>query len=205
MDPTWIIENFIAEIKTFRVDQFLEHPKLLKMLLTHDSIDLELSPISELSQQGFGHLHMAISGGENESLKVLVDYFDLDKKTKNGWTPLHMAAFKGDREAVDILVNHGAIVNARTNDNETPRELAQQRGIEIGELRQQPFQSRKYGSAKLKVSDFNKELLMTKNKFGENVITRIMKLLKLYTGVEVKKIKDVKDVKDVNEDRPEYF
>ena len=44
------------------------------------------------------------------------------------WTPLHIAACSNKIEAVAALISHGADVNAREVDGETPLMLASYRG-----------------------------------------------------------------------------
>jgi len=40
------------------------------------------------------------------------------------WTPLHRAAVNGNIDIVKLLLEHGADVNAKTNDGETPIDCA---------------------------------------------------------------------------------
>jgi prolyl 4-hydroxylase len=62
--------------------------------------------------------HAAAAVGDVEVLKELavVDKRALHAKDKNGWQPLHEAVRGGHVDAVRILVEHGADVNAVTND-----------------------------------------------------------------------------------------
>ncbi|MDP6083034.1 MAG: ankyrin repeat domain-containing protein, partial [Verrucomicrobiota bacterium] len=49
----------------------------------------------------------------------------------DGQTPLHGAAYWGSKEIVQLLIAKGVDVNAKTNDGETPLDLAKG---EIGDL-----------------------------------------------------------------------
>ena len=50
------------------------------------------------------------------------------KRPSSGWTFLHQAAYFGHQHAVRALVGLGASLLARTNDGETPGDVAERRG-----------------------------------------------------------------------------
>jgi ankyrin repeat protein len=71
-------------------------------------------------------------------LELLLSFgADPNQRGINDYTPLHMAAAEGDLRALPILLNAGANPRLRTriDDGETPREMAERRGLrEVAEL-----------------------------------------------------------------------
>ncbi len=67
----------------------------------------------------------AVSENDAEVVKVMLDYKVNPNTTNNfGWTALHNAAFYRNIEIVKLLVKHGAKVDARNLEQETPLLLA---------------------------------------------------------------------------------
>ena len=55
----------------------------------------------------------------------------MNAKSDGDWTPLHWATLLGNKETAELFLAEGADVNAKTNDGETPLDLAKG---EIGDL-----------------------------------------------------------------------
>lgn len=74
--------------------------------------------------------HTAISVGNNDILKLLVDNVDSEHKhlishtNSKGWSPLHLAVLSNDTDAVKTLINGDADINIMDNTSKTPLELA---------------------------------------------------------------------------------
>lgn len=76
-------------------------------------------------------LHAAIAGARNlEVIRLLLArHAKTDLLDSNGHTCLHTAAFHEDnREIIELLIEHGADVNARTKDGDSPLSLAIKQG-----------------------------------------------------------------------------
>lgn len=67
--------------------------------------------------------------GDLEGLLKLIDQgVNVNATDKWDWTALHMAAYGGYDEMARVLIEEGADLDARTVDNETPKELAEIKG-----------------------------------------------------------------------------
>ncbi|KAH9574411.1 hypothetical protein CY35_01G055800 [Sphagnum magellanicum] len=70
-------------------------------------------------------LHRAAASNEVDAVKFLLEWQGAEKvelETKNtyGETPLHLAAKNGCTEAMKLLLQHGAYIEARANEAQTP-------------------------------------------------------------------------------------
>jgi hypothetical protein len=67
--------------------------------------------------------------GDLEGLLNLIDQrVNIKITDKWDWTALHMAAYGGYDEMAKVLIEEGADLDARTVDNETPKDLAEMKG-----------------------------------------------------------------------------
>jgi len=73
-------------------------------------------------------LEAADAGDLETMLKLISQKTNLQTTDKWDWTALHMAAYGGYDEMTKVLIEEGADLNARTVDDETPRDLAEIKG-----------------------------------------------------------------------------
>jgi len=73
-------------------------------------------------------LEAADAGDLETMLKLIKQKVNLQTTDKWDWTALHMAAYGGYDEMTKVLIEEGADLNARTVDDETPRDLAEIKG-----------------------------------------------------------------------------
>ncbi|PYS19968.1 MAG: hypothetical protein DMG11_30845, partial [Acidobacteria bacterium] len=77
---------------------------------------------------GVGYRDKNTTGSENdalEALKVSLETgLDLNQANTKGETALHGAASRGADTIVQFLVEHGAALNAKTNQGHTPLDIA---------------------------------------------------------------------------------
>ncbi|PIA45885.1 hypothetical protein AQUCO_01600259v1 [Aquilegia coerulea] len=76
----------------------------------------------------------ACTAAEQNSLDLLENIVryggDVTKPTSGGYTALHIAVTEGNIEIVKFLLNHGADIDKLSNDNWSPRSLAEQQSHE---------------------------------------------------------------------------
>jgi ankyrin repeat protein len=72
-------------------------------------------------------LHVASKAGRLDIMEALLSRADVNAKDAAEWTPLHVAAAAGQLRAARLLLDKGASTEARTEDGQTPIELAQTR------------------------------------------------------------------------------
>ena len=99
-----------------------EDTALLKLLLTDDSVDINLK--SALLKKAFTPLHFAAEKGSMACLRILLDHDEVDvdaKDVKGGTTPLLLAIKDKNQEATKLLVENGANLEQRAG-NKTLRE-----------------------------------------------------------------------------------
>jgi len=79
-----------------------------------------------LGKKGITALNMAVMGGWNEIVKILLESgVEVDKAGYCGTTPLYMASKKGHLEVVKWLVEDGKVeVDKARNDGWTPFKIA---------------------------------------------------------------------------------
>ena len=79
----------------------------------------------EEEEIGQFNAHIAASHGDLEYLRHIADEQDdaLHLKDINGWMPIHEGARSGHVEVLELLVEHGADIDARTNDGVGPTPL----------------------------------------------------------------------------------
>ncbi len=72
----------------------------------------------------------AASAGDLNKVKTLVEHDPalVNIRIQSGWTPLHYASRYERVNVAEYLILHGADVNARTDDNQTPLSLSVKRG-----------------------------------------------------------------------------
>ncbi len=75
-------------------------------------------------------LHAAAYAGRTEAARLLIEYgIDVDKQGPyNGYPALHDAIWKNTVETAKVIVDAGANLNLKSNDGQTPLELARQGG-----------------------------------------------------------------------------
>ena len=77
-------------------------------------------------------IHKIIESKEKNKHEVLKKMLDLGSdpniKDSNGWSALHYACQLGDYDSVEILINHGALINAYSNNKRIPLHLAAYKG-----------------------------------------------------------------------------
>ena len=70
-------------------------------------------------------LHEAVKTGNIEAVKQYLDTgTDVNAMSDIGRTPLYWAADSGYKEIIELLIAKGADVNAKTNDEETLLDMA---------------------------------------------------------------------------------
>ncbi len=103
---------------------FFGHPSVVDLLIDRGAgIDM-LS-----TNMGNTALQAATAGGQTSAVKRLVDRgADLDYATvQGGHTALHGAANAGNEDIAKLLIDSGADLSARTDDGQSPRDLAASR------------------------------------------------------------------------------
>jgi hypothetical protein len=73
-------------------------------------------------------LEVADEGDLEGMLKLIEKRVNIKTTDKWDWTALHMAAYGGYDEMARVLIEEGADLDARTVDNETPKDLAEIKG-----------------------------------------------------------------------------
>ena len=65
-----------------------------------------------------------------ENINILIENgADINYQSKyDGYTSLHWAARKGDLKIVKLLLNNGAKISSVNNENQTPKDLAKEKG-----------------------------------------------------------------------------
>jgi ankyrin repeat protein len=121
------------------INDYINNDNLIPFCLTHGCSKL-LSSILEISEKirkyfklnsfFIEHTIQNCYFQEKETLRSVIDTierkydFDVDSTNEQGLTALHFAAMYGKLYAVEILLEKEASVNARTNNKETPLNLA---------------------------------------------------------------------------------
>ncbi|KAJ1493557.1 ankyrin repeat protein, partial [Baffinella frigidus] len=77
-------------------------------------------------------LFVAAKFGRGEVLQLLLEKnADVSAQCKQGWSPLHSAADRGNDSAVKLLLDHGASVEAKSEDDgQTSLHVAARQGEE---------------------------------------------------------------------------
>ena len=94
--------------------------------------------IQQNEGENFGPLHEAVSIGDLEITKILLEKGSTvhAKAWESGWTPLHEAAANGSIEIAELLINYGTDINEKScanqelfyNNPETPLMIAARAG-----------------------------------------------------------------------------
>ncbi len=71
-------------------------------------------------------LHAAAYAGRTESAELLIEYnIDINKQGPyNGYTALHDAIWQNNIETAKVIINAGADLNIKSNNGQTPLEMA---------------------------------------------------------------------------------
>uniref|UniRef100_A0A8D8PSK7 Tyrosine-protein kinase n=1 Tax=Cacopsylla melanoneura TaxID=428564 RepID=A0A8D8PSK7_9HEMI len=81
--------------------------------------------------EGCTPLHYACQSNLPSTVRILITAGGVNvqlRNTKTGWVPLHVAASMGHKDVVLVLLSLDTPVRPRTQDNETPADLARQGG-----------------------------------------------------------------------------
>jgi ankyrin repeat protein len=97
-------------------------------------LDSGRANIKEHDGRGRTPLHYAVSYGQTNAVKLLLDK-GADADARNYWlqTPLHVAASLGSIEVVRVLVAGGADLNAQGSGGYTPLDEAEFRAARLAE------------------------------------------------------------------------
>lgn len=98
---------------------------IVDLLLSHGA------DVDARSANGLGNtpLHAALAGGHRATAERLVERrADVNAVEEGGYTPLHQAADLGDVELVRMLLARGARIEAKTDEDQTPQDLARAKG-----------------------------------------------------------------------------
>ena len=77
--------------------------------------------LDEPNEDGITLLHILAELNETKNMKCLIDKLkNIDPRDCLGQTPLHRACAKSNFKTAKILIEHGANVNAITNENDSP-------------------------------------------------------------------------------------
>ncbi len=105
---------------------FFGHHPAANLLLDHHA---DVRAFSTDTTMRNTPLHAAIAGKRNHALitRLLERGADVNAVAGAGVTPLHLAASRGDVPLIDLLLAQGA-QNTKTNDSQTPIDLATEHG-----------------------------------------------------------------------------
>jgi len=92
------------------------HVEVVKLLLEHGA-DPNLGTVAGNTPLHFAVKHCAV-------VDLLLSHGAKPNARADGWTPLHNAAFYGVRCSIELLLKHGADVDARDNEGNTPLHRA---------------------------------------------------------------------------------
>lgn len=102
----------------------------IKQLLNKEELDDLVADINAKGLDDFTALHLAISEGHNEAVKVLLSLKpDIEAATRLLKTPLHIACNRGDLTIVKSLVEAGGNINAQDGDGNTPSHILASLGL----------------------------------------------------------------------------
>jgi ankyrin repeat protein len=77
-------------------------------------------------------LHIAVSGRNSEAIVILLKHgADVTLANANGETALHIAMIHFDPAIAEILVSFGGRLDAKNGKNQTPRDIAAERGNKV--------------------------------------------------------------------------
>ena len=91
---------------------------MIKMLIEHGA------HVDEKDGDGSTPLHLAVGYNKHEIAAELLSKCDPNIQDKQGMTPLHIACIDGDLSMVKSLIDHGARVDDKDYDGNTPFSLA---------------------------------------------------------------------------------
>lgn len=97
---------------------------VVKMLLGTLCLSFLISAVGPMWLAGERPLHSAASLGSASLVRVFVEIYDVDTKTRSGHTALYLAARGGHAEVARVLVEAGADVNIPQRRGLTPLHTA---------------------------------------------------------------------------------
>ena len=125
-------------IKCFKINPSSLHPNGCEVnwsgnqleITTNKTFQMSTNFYSKVNELKETSLHQAVSEGNLEAVKFLMECDDIDKEPKNihGETPFHYAAEKGNIDIVKFLSSQAINIELRDYRNKTPLMKALEKG-----------------------------------------------------------------------------
>jgi ankyrin repeat protein len=120
-------ENRLGRLRSGEDGMVVEHPRSANAQKRPKKRRLG-SLFRKLMGNDIRVLEAADAGDLEAIIKLSKQKANLQTTDKWDWTALHMAAYGGYDEMTKVLIEEGADLNAKTVDDETPRDLAEIKG-----------------------------------------------------------------------------
>tara|TARA_B100001250_G_C19604238_1_gene702016 strand:+ start:443 stop:904 length:462 start_codon:yes stop_codon:yes gene_type:complete len=107
------------------IASYMGHNKILELLLKNGADVSVLDPSMNATA-----LHAAAYAGRSQAARLLIEYgVEIDKQGPvNGYTALHDAIWQNNIETALIILKGGANKNIKSNQGQTPLDLAKSNG-----------------------------------------------------------------------------
>lgn len=104
----------------------MEIEDLLREYMEFPNFDgIHLVDVNQRGNFGDRPIHLAASRGNVSELNTLIrSGADINLPGEHAFSAIHLAVLRGNYEAVRVLVRAGANLSAKTDDGETPLDLA---------------------------------------------------------------------------------